>query len=212
MTVRAVYDLFHGDPLASSTFAGDTSLFKKAYVAGWIGYIEKLTQGAGYVDPLAVGRLRAATAVSGILLGGYHYMTLTDTVSAQVANFMFAVGRVDHPLMLVLDFETTPSRVAEGMASEFVNAIRIKTGHWPVLYTGRWTITPIPMDNLPACDLWLPEYGTHPIPPPGFSSWKLHQYSDGTAGPNPVDIPGIGKVDQSEFNGTIDELRVWWPS
>jgi lysozyme len=210
MITRCCYDLFHGDSLSGLSYNSDIALFQEAYDAGWIAMIHKLSQGAGFVDPRGVGRLRAAAQVPGKLLGGYHFMTLSDPVAAQVGNFLHAAGRVGVPLLLVLDFETIPSGEAEAMASEFVNALRLKSGVWPVLYSGRWEITPTALDNLPACPLWLAEYGTRPIPPPGWTDWVLHQYSDGRVGPGPVDIPGIGFVDQSEFAGTLDELRAWW--
>jgi len=207
---RCCFDLFHGDPLAGATFADDVPLFRNALEAGWVAMFHKLTQGAGFSDQLGAGRLHAAVQ-AGLSVGGYHFMTQTDSVSSQVANFMRGVGRAPSPLLLCLDFEPIDaSGTAEKMASQFVNAIRMATGKWPVLYTGRWDIDPIPLDNLPACPLWLSEYGTNPVLPATFKSWFLHQYSDGTVGPEPVDIPGIGLVDQSEFEGsTADLVRQW---
>jgi hypothetical protein len=138
---RCVFDLYHGDPLSGASFMGDVPLFRQAYAAGWVAVFHKLTQGSGFTDPLAAGRLQAA-ALADLQVGGYHCMTLTDSVSSQVANFMMAVGKAPSPLLLCLDFEPVDaSGTAETMASEFVNAVRMATGVWPVLYTGAGTLT-----------------------------------------------------------------------
>lgn len=209
---RCCFDLYWQEDLPGNN---DLQRFQKAYNAGWIGFIHKLSQGASFRDPKAAFRLSQASMVTGVygrmLLGGYHFMTPTDRVAAQVGNFMRAHTATAESLMLVLDFEPKKgSAQAEEMASEFVDAIRAITGQLPVLYTGRWDVAAIPMDNLPSCDLWLAEYGTNPIPPWKDDAFKLHQYSDGKVGPNPVNIPGIGYVDQSEYAGTLSECTDWW--
>jgi lysozyme len=209
-----MFDLSHNNLLAASSYAQDALLFAQAKGANWVAMMHKLTQGATFVDPVALGRYGAAVQ-AGLLVGGYHYMTTTDPVPAQVANFMQAVGKakaVAGTFVLCLDFEPSPAtNAAEQMADAFVTAIRSVTGQWPLLYTGRWDIPSVALrGNLPACPLWLAEYGTNPVVPAGFRNWCLHQYSDGKTGPNPVTIPGIGAVDQSEYAGSLDELAAWW--
>lgn len=205
--IRCMYDLYHLDPWARAGL-------RVAAAAGWPLFVHKLSQGM-FADPKGVGRLNAAlTPGSGVQgIGGYLYMTATDSPAAQVAAFMQQRARVGGKLINILDFEpSVPSGAAERMASEIVNALHAVHGVWPMLYTGRWDITPIPMDNLPACPLWLAEYGVAPIPPARWSPPIWHQYSDGTAGPHPVDIPGIGRVDQSEFLGSTSlvDAIAWW--
>ncbi len=209
------FDIFHGDPLSGVTFADDVQLFDQAKTAGWPMMWHKLSQGAGFVDPRAVGRLRVAVA-AGMLIGGYHFMTLTDSIGAQVGNFMRVRGQIDAPMVLALDFEPLQASAhAEKMASAFVNDLHRILGKWPLLYTGRWSVAPIPLDNLPCCPIWLAAYTsvalTSPAMPDGWDfapTWV--QYSDGVAGPNPQTIPGIGAVDQSAFNGSLDEALAWW--
>jgi lysozyme len=210
---RSMFDLSHNNPLPTSTYAGDIPLFGQAKGAGWVAMMHKLTQGQGFVDPVALGRIGAANT-AGLLLGGYHYMDTTP-VAGQVANFMHVAGlakAISANFVLCLDFEPgDASDDSTAMANEFVTAVQAATGTWPLLYTGRWDVAPnVTGTNLPACPLWLAEYGTNPVPPPGWINWMFHQYSDGSVGPNPANIPGIGSVDQSEYPGSIEELSTWW--
>jgi hypothetical protein len=217
--VRCLYDLYHVDPLPGHTYAEIVPSLNQAAAAGWPLFMHKLSQGL-FADPAGVGRLQAAgsSMVSGI--GGYLFMTTTNSAASQIAMFMKQRGLVGAKLVNMLDFEpASPNRAAERIASAIVNGLHDIFGVWPLLYTGRWSITPIPLDNLPACPLMLAEYGTAPIPPPKWGPPVWHQYSDGAVGPDPVDIPGIGLVDQSEFLGgrafagrtpTLPDALAWW--
>lgn len=212
---RCIFDLSHNNPLKSTTYAQDDALFAQAKAAGWIAMMHKLTQGTAFVDPVALGRLASGNRV-GLLLGGYHYLT-ADPAANQVANFMHVAGQVKTvigaaPFVYMLDFEPDAgSDATTTAAGQFVTAVQAVTGRWPLLYTGRWDVSPnVTGTNLPACPLMLAEYGTDPIPPPGWINWAIHQYSDGTQGPDPVTIPGVGAVDQSEFSGSAAELAMWW--
>lgn len=209
-------DIYHGNQLTGSAFADEIPYFKQAISAGRPLLMHKLSQGSGFCDPLAKSRLTAFAAAGG-LCGGYHFWTATDTPEAQVGCFMKARGAIDLPLVLALDFEPIAgTQIAEQSASMMVNALRQILGEWPLLYTGRWSIAPIPMDNLPSCPVWLAEYkvgvldGGYTMPagwdfPPTFI-----QYTDGTVGESPGAVPGIGVVDQSAFNGTVAEAVTWW--
>jgi GH25 family lysozyme M1 (1,4-beta-N-acetylmuramidase) len=209
-----VFDISHHNPLPSATYAGDDPLFAQAKGAGWIAVLHKLTQGAMFVDPVALGRIASAARV-GLLTGGYHYLT-DEPLAVQVANFMHVVGQaraVSPSFVCMLDFEpTAASADSTRMADQFVSAVRSVTGRWPLLYTGRWDVSPetVATTSLPACPLMLSEYGTNPVCPIGWVNWNIHQYSDGKVGPTPVSIPGIGYVDQSVFAGSRDELPAWW--
>ena len=80
----------------------------KALQGGWPMMMHKLSQGASFQDPAALGRLKYAVA-AGLCLGGYHFMT-ADPVSSQVANFMHMAGQAKQlitpaPLMLCIDNE-----------------------------------------------------------------------------------------------------------
>jgi lysozyme len=85
------------------------------------------------------------------------------------------------------------------------------TGTWPILYMNRFMLSASNL-TLSRCALWLAEYGTRPICPPGWSQWKLWQHTDGLVGSAPVPVPGIGSCDRSRFAGTVDQLKAWWSS
>lgn len=216
---RCMYDLYHGDYLNASSYAEDAVLFGEATAAGWPMMIHKLTQGTDFVDNLAFGRLQAAHRAN-VLLGVYHFMTL-DPAASQAAFFMHAVGQlrmiIDAPLLLVIDNEPLNANIAsDNLVDGVVAAVKAVSGKYPLLYgprNGLWS--PSSAQHLLACPYWLAEYGTNPVPPVGYGKFPstqvpFHQYSDGTQGPNPVNIPGIGFVDQSEFNGTLGDLASWF--
>jgi lysozyme len=221
---RCLFDLSHNNPLPASTYAGDLPLFQQAMRGGWIALMHKLSQGASFQDPVAIGRLKMA-AQAGLLIGGYHFMT-ADPISSQVANFMQVAGQIEAAIgsasfVLALDNEPGSSNPATGMstptaqtdaaAAEFVTAVYHATGAWPLVYGGRYNFfSSATCGNLLACPLWLAEYGTDPVCPTGWINWIFHQYSDGQQSPNPVTIPGVGAVDQSEYAGSVEELVTWW--
>jgi lysozyme len=90
-------------------------------------------------------------------------------------------------------------------------SVQAATGKWPALYTIR-SMLPAPNKTLSNCPLWLAEYGTRPICPPGFTKWQLWQHTDGRVGSAVVPVPGIGPCDRSKFAGTVDQLMAWWSS
>lgn len=214
-TTLCMFDLFHGDPLNAPTYASDVALFRMAKAAGFTCLIHKLTEGARFVDPVTIGRLGAAVK-GGLMVGGYHFMN-TDPVMAQVANFMHVVGQArmavaPAPFVIALDNEPeNPTRVTDSAAEAFVEAVLIATGRRMTVYGNRYNFHSVDsVGSMAACPLWLAEYGTRPIPPPGWVNWAWHQRTDGTAGPYAGRVPGIGAVDQSEFAGSADEAIAWW--
>ncbi len=217
-----VFDLYHGDPLSGLDYADDTPLFVKALMAGWPWLIHKLTQGVTEQDPLAIGRLAAAARAS-LLLGVYHFMT-DETVTNQVANLMHQLGLAraaiaPAKLVVIIDNEPDPATTAtDAAASAVASAVRSITGQWPIVYGNRYNFhSAKTVGSLAMCKLWLAEYGTNPIGPSPWGNFPsmmvpLHQYSDGTVGPNPVNIPGIGLVDQSTFAGSLADLPAFHAS
>lgn len=205
-----VVDLSHNNAIALPNTA-----FSTAAASGVELFILKATQGAGMIDTTFPAR-RAAVTACGALLGAYHFCD-GSAPNAQVGNFLNAVGDTTG-VLLALDAEANPASQVN-VYSVCVMAWQIfqQVGRWPLLYMGRNG-----PDNkgtglndtdvtayLAQCDLWLPEYGNYPIPPPGFSKWVMHQYTgDGIGGAGVV--AGIGnKLDRSYFAGTAADLKVW---
>jgi lysozyme len=217
--IRCMFDMYHGDSLPAPSYATDQALFVKAKEAGWPMMIHKLTQGSSFIDPKALGRLLAAKN-AGLMLGVYHFMN-ADPVSSQAAYFMHAVGQLRMllgvPLLLVVDNEPNPATAGtDTLADGVVGAIKAASGKFPLLYGNRYTIANARSTKyLIACKYWLAEYGNYPVPPLGYGAFPgtqvpFHQYSDGKVGPHPTDIPGVGPLDQSEFNGSLDDLAAWF--
>ena len=181
--------------------------FAKVRESGIAAVILKTTQGVSFVDSAFTSHAQAATA-AGLLVGGYHFFDTTDP-TAQAAFFLSHVGNVP---LLTLDFEPHPTnlKLAEA-AAVFVTQVKAKVGRWPLLYTGRWLVKPAHA-TLAECPLWLAEYGSNPICPPGWAKWYLWQYTDGKSGAAPKPVPGIGPCDRSRFAGSLIELTAWWAS
>jgi GH25 family lysozyme M1 (1,4-beta-N-acetylmuramidase) len=179
--------------------------FVKAKAAGIAAVILKATEGVDFVDPTFAVR-RVTAAASGLLVGAYHFFDTADPI-AQAAFFMEYAGAVP---LLALDFEPSPMSVtSQNRAAVFVTTVRARLGRWPLLYTGRWQVAPA-NPNFSQCPLWLAEYGSKPVCPPGWSKWTLWQHTDGRVGSAPRPVPGIGPCDRSRFDGTVAALASWW--
>src|SRR6266404_3013407 len=196
-----VIDLYHGDKVNVN--------FSSVKSTGIDAVILKATQGIGFVDPAFAPRL-ADARTAGLLVGAYHFMDATSPCE-QMANFLSAVGDTGD-ILLVVDFEVYEnSQPTASQAAAAVMTVKSVTGRLPVLYTGRYVLSsPNPM--LSQCPLWIAEYGSRPVCPPGWTQWKLWQHTDGHVGSAPKSVPGIGPCDRSRFAGTVDQLKAWWPA
>jgi lysozyme len=170
--------------------------------------ILKATQGTAFVDPTFLERAAEARH-AGLLVGAYHFLDSSNP--AQQAAHFLTVARSEAGInWLALDWEPYPASQASVLdAATAAASVHAATGIWPVLYTIRSMLS-APNRTLSNCDLWLAEYGTRPICPPGFPEWQLWQHTDGQAGSSVVPVPGIGPCDRSKFAGTVDQLRRWW--
>lgn len=176
--------------------------------AGIVAVIHKATEGATFRDPAYVERREAARAV-GLLWGSYHYAG-TAPVADQVANYLAHAdpGAGD---LVCLDYEPQPSG-AIMTPSDLValaEAVHARLGRWPLLYGGEALVAAAAgQPSLACCPLWLARYGdVPPESPPPWNRWTLWQYTDGTQGPEPSSVPGIGACDRNVFDGTEAELR-----
>jgi lysozyme len=203
--LNAILDLSHHNTVTS---------FDEARNAGILGIIHKATEGATYVDANYTG-LRPRALSAGLLWGAYHF-GVQGKVEAQVDHFLNIVnpGPTD---LLVLDFEPNPREGTMKLteAEAFVTRVKKQTGRWPGVYSGQSFLqeqlknrTDTPLKN---CFLWIARYSTElPKIPDAFSTFSLWQYTDGNAGSQPHQVPGIGRCDRNKFNGDEVQLRSLW--
>jgi lysozyme len=202
----AVIDLSHHN--------GPNIDFAAVAQSGIAAIIHKATQGTGFVDPNYAGNRRKALA-AGLRFGSYHFGTGEDG-GLQASFYLQTVGPQVGEL-LTLDFEGNnagPSMTLEE-ARAFVTVIHDRIGKWPVLYTGHFLkdlLRGRPDAILSNCPLWIAQYGPKAVLPVGFKSWKLWQWTDGSAGINPLPVASVGHCDRDRYSGSADELPLFWNS
>lgn len=200
VTADAVIDISHHQRDAD---------FAAAKAAGIAAVILKASQGVSWVDPVFVERAEAVVK-AGLLLGAYHFLDGSDS-RAQADHFFDTVAGCCAGALLALDLERSPAGTSAtpDQAASAAERIHGQTGRWPVIYVGRWSL-PAPHPVLARCPLWLPEYGSDPVCPPGWRRWHLWQHTDGRAGLAPLPVPGIGRCDRSRYAGPSADLARWW--
>lgn len=203
--LNVVTDLSHHNTVGS---------FQSIKDAGILGIIHKATQGTGFVDPKYDER-RPAALSRGLLWGAYHFGTHGD-VRGQVNHFLDVVNP-DPTTLLVLDFEPNPrdDDMTLAEAESFVEKVEDQIGRFPGLYSGQSFINEQLGNNtstvLKNCFLWIARFSSQlPRVPPAFPTFTLWQYTDGAQGPNPHEVPGVGRCDRDKFNGDEAGLRRLW--
>jgi lysozyme len=201
--INVVIDLSHFNNVTSfETVKGD----------GIVGVLHKATQGTSMLDPKYHTRKPEALA-AGLWWGAYHFGVGGDGV-AQAKYFLSVVSPGPNDL-LVLDLEQNPSGASMTLAEAeaFVNYVQAETGRWPGLYGGSY-VKEILGNNketpLANCWFWLSEYGPTAIVPPAWETWTMWQYTDGTVGPGPHAVAGVGNCDRDMFNGEMEDLQKLW--
>lgn len=202
--INVVVDLSHHN--------GDVDLQTAATVGGIAGVIHKATQGLTYTDPFYVTNQGKAQAAD-LLWGAYHFGTGGDGVH-QAEFFLQQIAPTEETL-LVLDFENNPQGPSMTLeeARAFVTHVRQAAGKWPGLYGGHYLkglLGTNKDDVLANCWFWLSQYGPTPVVPPNWKTWTMWQYTDGGMGPEPHEVPGIGRCDRDRFQGDGGALRRLW--
>src|SRR5947207_14291695 len=100
-------------------------------------------------------------------------------------------------------------------AEQFVTLVRERTCQFPGVYGGQSFLTQMLRKTtktpLADCWLWIARYASAaPIVPPTWQRFTLWQYTDGNAGMQPHQVPGIGRCDREKFNGDEATLRQLW--
>ncbi len=203
--LNVVIDLSHHNTVTS---------FQEAKNAGIVGVIHKATEGTRFVDAEYTHRRVQATAV-GLFWGAYH-LGIGGNPREQADHFLNTVNPEPTDL-LVLDFE--PNKHGDTMtlaeAEVFVTRIKEQTGRFPGVYSGQAFIKEKLGNNtntvLKECFLWIARFSSQlPEVPPAFQTFTFWQYTDGSNGPQPHQVPGIGRCDRDKFNGSEAGLRRLW--
>lgn len=200
-----IVDISHYDNVAPGGFV-------QLRAAGYLGVINKASQGSGMTDKTYRLRLGPARD-AGLLYGAYHYLTHED-VGDQVKHFLDVVGMPEGRL-LALDHEDR--RVDLGTARAFCERIHEATGRWPVLYSGfliKEQISKTKKDPFwSGIRLWLSHYSKNPTWPPTWEAPWIWQFTGDGQGPSPHTVPGItidGGMDINSWAGTDEELKAQW--
>jgi lysozyme len=203
--LNAVVDLSHHNAVTS---------FADARAAGVVGVIHKATQGTEFVDA-TFDRHRVAATAAGVLWGAYHFAR-SGEVEAQVEHFL-SVANIQADELPVLDFEpnSRDGTMSLAEAEAFVTLMYERTGRYPGLYGGqsflRETVGDRPNSPLGRCWLWIARYSSvAPIVPSAWKRFVLWQYTDGNAGMQPHQVPGIGRCDRDKYDGDEETLRRLW--
>lgn len=208
--LNIVIDLYHGDPV------DETSGFHQMRDAGIRGVIHKATQGLEYTDPEHESRRHRARSVD-LYWGAYHFGVGGDGVGQ--ADFFLRVVNPSPTTLLALDWEPNPTDLTmkRAEAEAFVERIQGVTGRYPLLYSGQsflWEqLGSVQASEtlLSQCSLWIARYSSRrPQAPPAFSSWVLWQYTDGSVGPYPHRVAGVGRCDRDKFKGDEVAFNTFW--
>ena len=184
----------------------------QAKAAGFLGVIHKATQGTSFVDPNYQSN-RVQARGNGLFWGAYHFGVGADGVE-QADHFLDVVKPGPQDL-LVLDLEANaqgPSMTLEE-ARAFVTHINQSVGRFPGLYAGHYLKDLLGTGTDPVlanCWFWLSQYGPTPVVPVNWETWSMWQYTDGAAGPEPHEVPGLGRCDRDRFNGGLVGLKKLW--
>jgi lysozyme len=177
--------------------------------AGIVAVIHKATEGATFQDPLYATR-RAEAKQLGLLWGVYHFGTAAD-VSQQFQNFT-QTAQIEPGDLVALDYEeNSGNQMTLQQAEHFVTAFEQQFGYLPLIYGSNLLTAVSATSPLASCGLWIAAYENVPQPalPPVFTSYKLWQFTDGTA-PTPLQTAGA-TVDRDRYDGTQDQLTAAWP-
>lgn len=203
MAINVVVDLSHFNTVSS---------FATVKAAGIVGVIHKATQGTSIHDQQYQNR-RSAALAAGLWWGAYHFAEGGDGVAQ--ANFFLSMVNPTPTDLLVLDFEQNPGGASMTLAEaeQFVTRVQSVTGRWPGLYGGSYLKQLLGNNHNPTlanCWFWLSEYGPTARVPANWKTWTMWQYTDGTVGPPPHSVNGIGNCDRDQFNGDIAGLTRLW--
>ena len=157
--------------------------------------------------------------------GAYHVGKPGDGLAQ--ADFFLETVKPDADDLLALDLESTDSEkyISFQDARVFVNRIKEKTGHYPIIYANNFVINAINQqafedDVLARTLLWYARFKSTvtDFPKGLWTTYTFWQFSSEiNCLPNNRDaclytVPGTAyDMDVNVFNGTVEELKRKWP-
>lgn len=175
--------------------------------AGYRFAFVKATEGRGYVNPYFARDWRELARLK-VAHGAYDFARPQPGWSgADEARHFYAIVHSAggfHSLPPVLDVEASvlSASATRAWVGQFVHEIRALTGRKAVtIYTGAWFWDPHVGGQTFGTHLWVSGYANSVTLPHGWSHAAFWQFTDGTYGPFPHVVPGIGKVDISVYQG-----------
>jgi hypothetical protein len=216
-------DLYHGDRLPYSTYAGDIVGFKQMVAGGWPFLMHKASQGSDLRDTKVVDRVADASNVPGMQVGIYHFMD-DSPLHTQMANFtsvyMRLTAAVAPSVFIRLCVDNEPSTLglpvtaaSDMLASNMAQFMFGLNGKLPLIYGDAsqfWAHNAF----LSQCPRWLAKYGPWALNNqwgPGWSAGQWQQFSGGGVNMLGLTIPGMpGIFDMSAFSGSLAEAVATW--
>lgn len=184
--------------------------FKLAKRNGTVAVIHKATQGIRIIDSYYKTR-RITAEKNGLLWGAYHFGTNASGI-AQAHHFLNNVGTVSKTL-LVLNLESNTNNIMmQKQAEDFIITVQNKTGSFVMIYGSYDTLKKFSTTFLNKNPLWISSYNRILEIPSSWNKWVLWQYTNGKLGLWPHGITGIGLCNRSKFNGSVKELKNFWPN
>jgi GH25 family lysozyme M1 (1,4-beta-N-acetylmuramidase) len=190
--------------------------WSKVSPTDWPFAAAKATEGTDYRDPYFAGNWSGMDRGERVRIA-YHFAHADPGRSgASEARFFLAHVRANggwrHSDIPALDIEagSLSGRDLDRFIDEFCAEVE-KSWRPGLIYSGEWYLGPKGVKTAGprrrGWKLWTSAYGPRPTIYSGFTDWLFWQYTDGSVGPPPRSVPGIGNCDVSSFNGSLAELR-----
>lgn len=199
-----VVDLSHWDPAED---------YARVKADGIVGVIYKATEGQDYGDATYVQQ-REAAKKAGLKWGAYHFAD-GSSIAGQIDNFLrFATPGPDE--LFCLDWEDNGGDcMSLDDVKVWIASVEqaLDRPNQCVLYGGntiKEALGSVVDTFLGKRRLWLCQYGTQPEVPKSWGKYWLWQFTDGSVGPAPHTVDGIGACDINSFDGTAGQLVAEW--
>jgi Lyzozyme M1 (1,4-beta-N-acetylmuramidase) len=170
----------------------------------------KVTEGASYIDPMAVTNIKGAKA-AGMNVGVYHFFRMTSTPAAQFKNFKKILDKYDFDLIPMVDVESRDKADTDTYRqalSTFLNMIESKYGVVPMIYGTNRSYNELCGTAFDGkYPLYIGRYGSNRPVVKGKSVYTIWQYSEHGK------VSGISKdVDLCRFRKGCGLKDILWNS